>query len=280
MDAFPATNSRRKHHRHTTQLHHRATGRYRRCLLPLLYLLPFLLPFAVTAQDNTYIQGDRPDQTDGASLLHKQEFQVEQEFYYNHFREGAPAYITSTLVRYGLFSRLETRLLVEDGKERDKFVEKTTQGLYPLAFSFKLALLKDHRILPDITLVHYLQLPLTSRTGEDRYWSPCFLLALEKELGNFTVTTNTGIKWEAFEPSHSWQATADVKYELSRRTEVYAEYFAHYSSQQHPLHNADVGILYHLSPRWMISLAGGSTLFSHEPNRFLTTGIAFRLPHT
>jgi len=126
----------------------------------LFFLFVLWLNYA-TAQDSSRMETDRPDQTDGANVLNKKEVQFETELYYNTFDSGRAAIISSSLLRYGLFKNCEVRLLIEEGRERDKFIDETTQGFYPLALSVKLALLKDHPILPDVVLITYVKMPLS-----------------------------------------------------------------------------------------------------------------------
>jgi hypothetical protein len=76
----------------------------------------------VHGQDN--INTDRPDQTDGASVVDEKSLQLESEFYYNKFGSGKLALISSSLLRYGLLKNVEARLLVEQGQERDLFIRK------------------------------------------------------------------------------------------------------------------------------------------------------------
>ena len=121
------------------------------------------------------IETDRPDQSDGASIVEKNKFQFETSFYFNHFKAESPAYVSSSLLRYGIFKNIEFRVLVEQGANRDVFISETTQGQYPLAISSKIALIKDAARLPDISVVAYLQLPFTN-APEKSQWSPAFFL--------------------------------------------------------------------------------------------------------
>lgn len=241
------------------------------------FILMLLTTVSATAQDTAKLTTDRPDQTDGTSLLNKKEIQFETEVYYNTFMEGRAAIISSSLLRYGLHKNIELRLLVEDGRERDKFIDETVQGLAPLALSAKIAILKDHPVLPDIVFITYIKMPLTRRTLEDVYWSPLFILSFEKEAGKFTFGTNAGIRQEAFGKGWLWQASADVKYGLTKHIELYTEYFAQYQKQEIPNHNIDGGLLYYINNNWMVHAAYGSTIFVKQFNHFVNTGFSFRI---
>jgi len=241
-----------------------------------LLSLVLLLYKTSSSQNTTRLSTDRPDQKDGANILEKGKIQFETEMYQNTFEKGRAAIISSSLLRYGLFKNFEVRLLAEEGRERDKFIDETTQGLYPLALSFKLALLKEHPFMPDIVLITYLKMPWTRRSSEDVYWSPAFILGLEKEINKFTLATNAGIKQSAFDETWNSQLSADIEYRAGKHVEIFTEYFASYANNKSPLHNADAGLLYYITNNWLIHLAYGSSVCAHECNRFVNTEFAFR----
>lgn len=234
-----------------------------------------LIASQLHAQSQNKINTDRPDQSDGAQVLDPRKLQFETEFYYNHFTSGKPALISSSLLRYGLVRNIEARLLVEQGQERDKFISKTTQGLYPLAISTKASILKDRKILPDISIIAYLHIPVTGATENKGYWSPLFTAVLEKEFGRVTATSNISFKQEAYESKWIWQASGELKYEVSEKVSLFGEYFAQYDKEEPPLHNLDGGILYYINPGLMVHLAFGHTVFSPEHNYFINSGLAF-----
>ncbi|QHS63216.1 transporter [Chitinophaga agri] len=243
----------------------------------LTVLTAFFCVYAMTANGQEKINTDRPDQTDGATVIDPKSLQLETEFYYNKFSSGQTALISSSLLRYGLLKNVEARLLVEQGKERDLFISETTQGQYPLALSTKIALLKDKKSLPDISLISYLHIPITSKKGNYGYWSPLFVLVLEKAFDKLTVAANASYKQEAFEKQWGWQLSGDVKYELTDHLSVFGEYFGQFAAGESPVHNADGGFLYHLSADWLVHLAFGHTLFTTESNYFGNAGLAFRI---
>lgn len=234
--------------------------------------------FSTVMQAQDKINTDRPDQTDGATVVEPKTLQLETEFYYNKFSSsGKTALISSSLIRYGLFKNMEARLLVEQGQERDLFISETTQGQYPLALSTKITLLKDKKHLPDVALISYLHIPITSYSGNYGYWSPQVTLVLEKELDKLTVTANGSYKQEAFEKTWIWQVSGDLKYELTDRFTVFGEYFAQYAPEDSPVHNADGGLLYHITSDLLVHVAFGHTIFTEERNYFGNAGLAFRI---
>lgn len=235
--------------------------------------LMFYIPVVLQAQMNT----DQPDQSTGASVLDKHNWQIESTVYVNRFKTEGTAVILSALARYGLTKKLEARLVVEQGYHRDLYIEEAAHATSPLALSAKLAMVKEGKVMPALSLMGCLQLPLTRFDHQPSYWSPALVLIMEKKLGDVTVTVNNGPRQESYAPDWEWQSTADLKLELNKKFEVFSEYFAQYQAHEAPLHNVDGGVLYAVSKKVQVHLAGGSSILHHPSNYFVNSGVAVHL---
>jgi hypothetical protein len=220
---------------------------------------------------------DKPDQSDGTATLEKKEMQLEASFHYNYFENGKAAFITSALLRYGLMKHFELRLLVEQGFERNRFMSETTQAGYPVALSAKIAILEEKEVLPAISLISYLQLPITNFSHEPNCWSAGFIMAAEKKIEPFTITQNGGALQETFEYTWMFNATGNIKWDLSKKTAVFAEYFAQYGKEESPTHNIDGGMLFHLSRKFVTHFAAGGTVHHMPHNYFVNSGFAVNI---
>jgi hypothetical protein len=222
---------------------------------------------------------DRPDQTEETHLVDKRQLQVETGLLYNTFDTGHSALISRTIIRYGILKRWEVGLLVEQGKERDRYIKETVQSTYPLAIRLKAAILENHEWLPDITIIAYLQLPYTSSNKDVWRMSPSVIAAFLHELGtNWKIEYNAGFQQEAFGPDISWQVNGSLHYKLIENAELFAGYFSQFQSHKNPFHNIDAGISYKIKDNMQIDLAGGSSIFYNEPNRFWTAGFSLAIP--
>lgn len=223
---------------------------------------------------------DLPDETEETDLVQPGQLQIESAFLMNHYKNDKRSYIGQGMVRYGVSERLELRLLVEDGRGRDRYLDKTVQSTYPLAASAKVSLVKDKKGLPDISFVSYVKLPFTSHTSEQkRYWSPIFLAAFQNKLGEkWKLEYNAGVQQEAFGTNWSWLANASLHYKLLQPLEVFVEYYAQYQQLEAPQHNAGGGVAWQINDMLEVYVAGGSTVHYEEPNWFTNGGIAVRFP--
>jgi hypothetical protein len=235
-------------------------------------IIMVLFFFTIQAQQ---MNTDRPDQSDGATVMDKHKVQLESSVYYTTVDINQHVMISSSLLRFGLLKHIELRLLAEQGYHRNIFMEETAQSQYPFALSAKVSIMKAHGDWPAIAIAGYLQLPFTNGS-EIHQWSPAVLLILEKKWSPLTLTINAGPKQEAFQPDWEFQATGDLKYELDSKWQVFAEYFAQYSHAS-PFHNVDGGFLFNVSKSWMLYASMGSSIKHHPSNYFFNMGFAVQL---
>jgi len=223
---------------------------------------------------------DRPDQTEETHLVNKGQFQLETGLLYNDFDSGRSALINKTVIRYGISKKLEAGLLLEQGRERDRYIEETVQSMCPMAVRIKAAVLENHNWLPDITLIAYLQLPYTSfHTKGGWRRSPSLMAAFLHEAGDkWKIEYNAGFQQEAFSPDINWLVNGSVHYKATEKAELFTGYFSQFQAHKDPLHNVDAGVSYKIKDNIQIDLAAGSSVNYEKANRFLTIGFSIALP--
>jgi hypothetical protein len=229
----------------------------------------------------TEMNVDLPDETQETDLVDKGQVQMETSFLYNRYTVNPTSVLGQGLLRYGLLSRVELRLLIEDGRQRDKYMEETTQSTYPLAAGTKVALLKDVKGLPDITFVGYLKLPFTSRSKEQKaYWSPMALLAFQNKFGGdkWKLEYNIGGQQEAYSTSWFMVVNASLHYKLLEKLELYTEYYSQYQPGSGPQHNIGGGAAYEIGHAIEVYASAGGSILRSPANHYFQSGVAFRLP--
>lgn len=221
---------------------------------------------------------DIPDQSEATYTMKPHQVQVEEKLWFNYFEQNKNAFISSTLIRYGVVKRVEARIMIEEGVARDVFTEETTQSCSPLALSAKYSLINTHTLFPNITLVGYLQIPITSQSSERQLlWTPTFILAAEKKIKKWNFSVNAGIKENNFDPHIAWLAVSSIRYQMAKKLQVFGEYFAQYANTAHPYHNADAGVQYDVRTNIQLFATTGTNIDAEEWNPFVATGFALRL---
>ena len=243
----------------------------------LLCLLCLVTGFAMSQSDNKLkkINSDLPDETEGTEILNKNEWQFETSYLRASFPSGPQPRIIQGLLRYGLFEKAELRLLVEDGENRDRYIEETVESTYPLALSTKIKLLEKHPFLPDITLVGYLKLPYTSHSTEQtNYWSPIAALTFKNDIGEkWNVEYTAGMQQEAFSSEWVTSSSASVHYQILERWEVFGEYYGQYKAGEDAMHNAGLGTFFQFNDHFGMYTVGGKSFSSEPANSFLSIGL-------
>ncbi len=249
-----------------------------------LIILLLLISYPAVAQEGQSsnvpeIHVDLPDETEEPELIEKGTLQFETQVLFNKYENSNNSYIGQAMLRAGLLKNIEGRLLFEDGRNRDTYIEKTVQSTYPLAASLKIAIVKNHSWLPDISLVGYLQLPVTARSREQSiYWSPIFIAAFQNKIGEkFKLDYNVGIQQEAYSTKWVWLANSTLHYKVLDKLEAFAEYYAQYSYNTEPEYNIGGGLALQTGRHIEFYISAGSSIFSEYYNHFFSGGMAYRI---
>lgn len=229
----------------------------RRWSLALLAVIILGSPLAGQIHSDE-LQPDRPDHSEGTSVLAPRRFQVEW---------GAG--ITSVghnvglMLRYGLIPDWELRL---EGILQHPHREAIQ--LTDLTLSSKLALFSGAGWIPSITLVGYLNhapQETTHRLTGD------LLLAFEQELtSDLTLTCNIG----SSEGMRRLLVTAELGYNFTDRLSSFIEYYGDFGPTEH---GCDFGLSYAVTPNFAIDLSAGRTFALQGAVNYATIGVSSRL---
>lgn len=230
------------------------------------------------------INADRPDQTESPHIVPRGKFQVESGIFISPFDSsgGKTPVVGMCVIRYGLSERLELRLMAEDGRDRDRYLEETTQGVFPLAAGGKLLLLeRKSGLVPQIALLGWLKIPVTNRSSEQAiYWSPQLMLAFENRIGKVVeIEYNAGAKQEVYGPRWQGMASLSVHIIASNQFKIFTEYFGQYQPQEDPVQNVDGGLIWTINPSLQLDIAAGRSVSAplEQSSSFATLGCSFLL---
>lgn len=233
---------------------------------------------SATAQEK--LQSDMGDQN--AQLLNKNGTQIEVAAIANRFDDKSePSFVGSMFLRYGLAKRLELRALVQEGYNRDKFMQRTMQSFNPLSAGAKVSVIKDKKYLPDVALSGYVNLPFTAHNKEQSvHWSPALFMILEKELNNkrWVFLGNTGFQQNSFNTDVVWQVLGRIKFEGLDHNDITLEFVENYQKGEYPAHCVDVGYAHDFSDNFEVNASVGGTIFTDDANQFVSIGLSMRMP--
>ncbi|HYD23091.1 MAG TPA: transporter, partial [Flavipsychrobacter sp.] len=206
--------------------------------------------------------------------------QAEAGAYIVNFKSGPSALVGDFSFHYGLFKQVNLVAVVQEGRERVRFMSETSQGFFPLALGTKVAVLRETQHCPAVSMSAYIQLPFNARTeSEAIHWSKAFNLIAEKELFNkkWNVLANIGLQQPSNGRRYQLQTVEVVSYHGFEKVAFMAEHFAAYDPKDRPQNNLGIGLSYFLTYNLQLDISGSSTIGSAMANKCLSTGLAVRL---
>ncbi|MEP6712965.1 MAG: transporter [Ferruginibacter sp.] len=235
-----------------------------------------LLPFFLPAQN--VINTDRPDQSDGTHIVEKNYYQIETGAQYSRLDKTTTGFDNVSLIRYGITKKFEIRLLNQYSSIQDS--SGKISGTKPPVVSIKNLLCAQHGLLPKITLVSYLKIPVTiSPAFSGKYLSYAFTMVFRYDLSSgFKLYTNLGVNRDQQSREINYLSTAEINYNITQRCSAYAEYFGSYAKNNNANNGLDMGILYAIKKNLQVDVALGSPTLHLGINKFISTGISLRLP--
>lgn len=235
-----------------------------------IQLITHLVGQCICAQTTAPINTDRPDQSDGTYTLAKNTFQLESGFLFG--KDVEMYFLHNTMVRYGITSSTEIRLLFDYGS----IGEQT--GILAPGISIKQHLLPQKKWIPEMTAVGYIRIPYLA-TDYFKTDNPAatFLLAFQNTISDeFSIGYNLGTTLDGDHAYTTWIATTSLGYSPAKYLSFFAEYFSSFGYVLKPANNIDIGVLWLVKDNFQIDLALGTTIGLEEKNRFVTTGFSYR----
>ena len=204
------------------------------------------------------IQPDRPDHSEGTSVLAPHHFQVEWGTGFT-----SAGHNMGLMLRYGLLSDWELRL-----EGLLQCPHHSVLQLTDLTLSSKLSLFSGEGWIPAMTLVGYLNY---APQEMPRRLTGDLLLALEQELtSDLTFTCNVG----SSEGMQHLLLTAELGYAFNERFSSFIEYYGNFSPTEH---GCDLGLSYSLTPNFIIDLSAGRTFATQGGMNYASLGASYRL---
>lgn len=232
---------------------------------------------------------DRPDQTEGSSVVGRGRTQLESGLL---FSEGDDAggdrsttQIGGSLLRVGFWERVELRF-GWDGwiDERSDAPGGDADGIGNSSFGTKLYLASEEGRRPEIALLASISLP----TGDDDVAGdrvdPAFRFSLSHSLSeSLSLGANAGLAWQSVEDgggSHhrlsNYVYTLVLGFSHSDRLGSFVEFFgeAAASAAGAPANLIDGGVTYRIRDRVQLDLSGGVGISDAADDWFISSGIS------
>ncbi|CAN5347753.1 hypothetical protein BH09BAC2_BH09BAC2_15400 [soil metagenome] len=242
------------------------------------YVFYIILSFA---WDSCYAQlppidTDRPDQTESVNTIPVRWLQFEAGFGFQKNDDKEREYLLpSILTKYGITKNIELRLITTLQSLKTSS-ERAEPGISPVQIGTKIRLWKEHKYLPQASLIYQAELPfLSSQNKKVKNAAHEVVGLLQHSLTSKTALgANMGVAWQTGQATFFYTLSPGVTF--SEKWYGYIEVFGSFSKQQIPQHNIDGGIAFYLNPNTKIDVSSGFGIAGEAPLYYIALGFSVR----
>ncbi|MBN2348340.1 MAG: transporter [Bacteroidales bacterium] len=247
----------------------------------------FLVCYAQGVSIDTELTGDRPDQTESASVVPVKFIQIETGVSYSKDKSESDMHENlsagGTLIRIGIYKNLEFR--IEGGYEQIRLKSyisdesSTLKGLAPFDLGFKVKLMEENGLLPEMAFLGSLGLPNSGKKEfSSEYVTPSFRFAFEHTLSaRLSLAYNLGMYWEGESVGGTGIYSLVTGISVTERIGTYIELYGYLPEKSQAQHLMDFGFTWLTGPDFQLDIEGGVGLNKLAPDWFIGFGTIWRV---
>ena len=233
------------------------------------------------AQELDRMETDRPDQTECPFIVPVNWIQLETGFNFEKNRPGSHTFVYPTLLsKYGISKRLEFRVITSllANREYNGGQYESVNGIEPVQLGFKLALLKEHGILPMTSVIAHIAVPqFASNKLHAEKFAPNFVFTMQHTISKWSALGyNLGAEWDGFSNTPAWIYRVSPGFNIGKDWYVYAEAFGFIQKNETANHNIDGGIAYYFNNDIKVDLSAGKGLSAISTSYYIALGASIR----
>jgi len=231
---------------------------------------------------------DRPDQTESSTTVPKNTLQIETGIVFENFKNDQMEFenlgLGTTLLRYGVWDNFELRLgsyYQQSKAQSDYFdVDSTQSGMGPILAGFKVYVVEEKGIRPEIAILADLTLNSVGNLSyRPSYTYSTIKVSAAHTLSNFfSLGYNLGIASDGEAPNSFFVYSLVVGMSLAERLGGFAELYGSSPEGGYPNTRIDGGLTYLIRHNLQVDLSGGMGLGSDVDFYFVSCGITWRIP--
>ncbi|MEM6297663.1 MAG: transporter [Bacteroidota bacterium] len=247
--------------------------------ITLLAFFVFLIPNLLFGQYGETIRTLRPGRTFGAFALGKNVLQLQTGMTLNWIDDGTNKiyrHSETTIVRYGLFERLELSGVVQ-WRTRNRYVEGTEvreNGISNTQIGARINLFEGKGAIPVLGLQGRVLLNAQAEPFQRERLGSRFVLATGNKLTNWLgLRTNWGITWSGNggDPRPTYSAIFVAK--SGKKTGLTTEFYGFLDT---PDLNTGLGFFYLINKDFQLDVSTGARVDTEVLNWYLDFGISIR----
>ncbi len=231
---------------------------------------------------------DRPDQTESSTTIPKHALQIETGFVFENYKNDQVEFnnlgLGTTLLRYGVWDNFELRLgsYYQQSKVKSDYfnVDSTQSGMGPILAGFKVYVVEEKGIRPEISILA----DLTLNTVGKLDYRPSYTYSTIKVSASHTLSNFFSLGYNFGFASDGESANGLFVYSfvggvsISDKIGGFAEIYGTSAEGDSPNTRADAGLTYLILPNLQFDVSGGMGLGNSVKMYFVSCGLTWRIP--
>jgi hypothetical protein len=231
---------------------------------------------------------DRPTYSVSSTNIPTHSFQIETGVVYEKTSEPGfdydQWYVGTTLLRYGVWNRFELRVASHyqftNGVITETQTDTTEQGFGPLNLGFKVHVIKEKGIRPEIAIVA----DITLRHIGDESYRPMFsypsarFVASHTLLDDLTFGYNAGFAYNGNNADGFFLYSAYMTYQMLPKLTLFGEVYGNFDYGDLPNHRINGGLTIMLRHNLQLDCSIGTGFDANIDKSFLNAGLSWRIP--
>lgn len=244
----------------------------------LIFALSTLFAYSVGAQEQAEFTADRPGASTGPSVVGHHVIQLEQGVQYDGDGGAGVFTFSNTLLRYGLFERMELRLGGDGFIYKPEGASKFKPAFSGLSLGTKIACYEGKGAIPAISVLANFTLPYTASKGfESEHLAPSLYLLFENPVNDwFSVGYNVGAEWDGSQAAPTTFVALCLGFNATERLGCFAESYNYFSNGGN-IYAVDFGLNYMVARRLQLDLAANLDLCNPAQSWAISFGVAWQI---
>ena len=241
-----------------------------------VFLLGYMLAHG---QEQAEFTADRPGASTGPAVVGHKVIQLEQGIQYDGDGGAGTFTFSNTLLRYGLFPRMELRLGGDSFLYRPEDAVKGYKAAFSgLSLGTKINCFEGRGAIPDVSVLADFSLPYTASRGFESEWlTPSLYLLFENPVNDwFSIGYNVGAEWDGIMPAPTTFAALCLGFSVAENLGCFVESYNYF----HKLGNAycmDLGLNWQVSRRVQLDVAANMDLTNPSQCWAISCGVAWQI---
>jgi hypothetical protein len=245
----------------------------------LLLISSGAVTFAQSSTDTVpELATDRPDVTESSIVVPKGSLQFENGATWTSDRRTQSFDASETLIRYGIFSRTEFRIVVPNYLGGVSGTDSAI-GFGDMALGLKQQL----GPLPggfELSVIAAVSLPTGAAEVSSHGFDPFIKFPWSRDLkAGWSIGGMQSLFWntDGARRNGLWEPTFYLEKEITKQWDAFVEYAGDYPQRGGPREIAHFGTAYRITPRQQVDFHFGFGLSREAPSRFFAVGYSFRI---